>query len=591
MDPLEQYAASKGIALPQADPLAAYASAKGIAVEQTPAPAPPELGVGERIGQGMAAVNSTVDRATLGIPTMLLRGLGKLGVTPAGNMAAGIDRYRNDNPRLSAATDMPAYLEGGGPGAIAKGVDRLIPQGESALARAGSTALSGAATNAALTEAEDATKGGKSLKEAGKDIGLSSLWGGVFGAGLGGLGALSSKVLDSKGGEARRYIEDRGGEVGVTSPGKGPIFDSMDVKGNTAADIGDQARKSGENVEAGLNEYKFAKATQPYMSLKSKIPQDVLETPAVPIDDTMSELQSQIQKQQDPVARNAMREQYATMDQSATPRSEPAPGTTPKIEALRALIDDAKEPTSKAHLQGLLDKETAAMGPPQGPIRPRMYTHEAANDLRKVLGRNAGIGESNAASKQPQREQFADLKEKVDQGPLAPANKAFHEGMNDYEESMNMLDLKKNKKPGANEANIRKATIKGQRRGQNTVTAGAERSRLDDFTAKHPDLGLELERPEILRKQADLQFNLGGAGLHAPLTDIARHNILPALAATLLHQAGMGKAAWATILANLAAHNAKPLTGRVLYNPAKAGAAVADEIPMSLLYKAARGNE
>lgn len=547
-----------------------------------PAPAaPPEMSRGERVGQGMAAVNSGVDRMLFGIPSMLLRGAAKIdhatGMEEPGwaeNAANGIEEYRNRNPRLSTATDMPAYLSGageakavenlaepafrsiGGPAAIAKGVEQLLPASATPLARAGRSVVTGAGTNAVLSEAESAMNGSTLGEAAGKAAG-SALIGGALGGGFGLLGSAAEGTLGSKGAKARRYIEDRGGTVSATSPGKGPIYDSMDVGGNNAADIGEQARKSGERVEKGMNDYKRQAASEPYEREVGKIGPEKANARVVEMDQILGDLHEAARTEQDPIIRHQLEDQIDTIERTAT-------------------VDVGKA--------SLPYRDAPQAGKP-------IYSEKELNDLRQVMGDKGKVGQSNKASLAPLREATSKVKAEVDHGPYAPANKAFHEGMNDYEESLNLLDMKKNKKSGPNEANIKKASIKGQRRGQNTVTAGAERSRLDAFTAKHPELGLELERPELLRKQADLQFNAGGAGGHANLIDVAKHNVIPAAFSLMLQQAGLGKAAWLTMAAHMAAKNSQPIAARLLYNPALMAEA-ASKLPKSLLFQAARkGNE
>lgn len=566
MDPLAQYLESKQAPAPSGDPLEAYLASKPAASAPAPA-APPQLGVGERIGQGLAAVNSTVDSSLVGIPRMLLHGLGKLGVGPAEDAAQGIERYRRDNPRLSMATDLPAYLDGGGeakagaealstiPSMLSRGVERALPKGEGAVARAGVKTLAGAGSNAAISEANAATSGGKPLDEVGKDIGLSALWGGVLGGGLGGLGALSSKVLDSKGAEARRFIEARGGEVGVGTPGKGPVYDTMDVKGNTSADIGEQSQKSGEKVQKGLDDYKKQVASDPYAREVGKITPKQAADRVNDMGPMLKDLREAARTEQDSTIRAKLQDQIKTIEGTAQVR-----------------VGKEWMPYSEAPHAG-----------------DPMYSEAELNDLRSAMGSTAKAGESTKASLGPLRESYSKVKAEVDQGPYAPANKVFNEGMTDYEDSLSKYDLKKNTKPGPNAANIKKLAIKGERKGQDTYTAGRERPGADAFSAKHPDLGLELERPELLRKQGELSFNLGEAGSHANLKEVVRHNAAPAVLSLMLQNAGMGKSAWLTMLAHLANKNAMPLNGRVLYNPASAGADIAQNTPLSLLFQAARG--
>lgn len=91
---------------------------------------------------------------------------------------------------------------------------------------------------------------------ASKAQGGSGVEGALMGGALGSLGPLGRAAMNSRGGQARQFIEQHGGQVGVTSPGKGGPYERMDVSGTTDADIGAQAASSAEKGLGMLNQEK-----------------------------------------------------------------------------------------------------------------------------------------------------------------------------------------------------------------------------------------------------------------------------------------------------------------------------------------------
>lgn len=562
--------ADDGLTFEQLQAMGAKPSGDGLTFEQLQAmgakpsaPASPQasptqqqMSTSERVGQGMAGVNSAVDRMFFGIPSMLLRGAAMIdhatGMEEPGfaeKAAHGIEDYRSNNPRLSAATDLPGYVEGG-PAALAKGVERLLPKVANPVAKVGRAAVAGAGTNAALSEAESAFNG-SDLSTAGKNAGAAAEGGAALGTLSGLLGAGANAVLGGKGAKAREFIESRGGKVGVTSPGKGGPMDTMDVKGNDAAAQGEQSRIAGERVDKGMADYKQQVASDPYAAEVAKIGPKAASARVVEMDQILDHLRTAARTEQDPIIRHQLEDQIDTIERTAT-------------------VDVGK--------QSLPYRDAPQAGKP-------IYSETELNDLRQVMGDKGKVGQSNKASLAPLREATSKVKAEVDQGPFAPANKAFSTGMKDYEESINLLDMKKNKKAGPNEANINKVRIKAQRKGNNDVTPGSERQRIDKFSAKHPELGLELDRPELLKKQADLEFTAGGMPGHG-FFERASHISAP-LALALAASGGNLKTA-AAIATFLLARNSAPIAGRLLHDPALMAKA-ASELPKSLLFQAARG--
>lgn len=583
----------------------------------------PEQGtVGQRLRSAGAAVNSGIDAVTLGS----YGGLNRLVGDPMG-VAKGIDEYRQEHPDLHGWTDAaltgPLALEGPAVEAAGKAapfikspMKALFEAAESAIPKAGANRVAqvarvpivGAAAGAGAGASSSATSGG-SLPE----IGEAAKQGGAFGYAFGlpmagfasGVGMLSDAVLNSKGGQARRFIEERGGKVGVTTPGKGPVFDAMDVEGNASADIGEQARKSGERVEEGLRNYKEEVASKPYRREVARVPEEKAsrQVDVTSLYDQMIEARGDV----------GLRDDIA-----------------PKLDRQIGILEGRRQGALSAEDAGLLKQLREVQAASQGKAQPRVekmiadleakqgsdrifVSEREANELRQKLAELGGVGEKTDAKLSPLKGAYGEAKDIVDRklftatpksGPLRPgegresvidveeapyakANRTFTAGMKDVDESNRLLDLKRSKKPGASEANINKLRVKGQRRGENTVTAGSERSRFDAFTEKHPELGLELERPELLRKQADLSFS-GGLPQHGNLYERLGHASMPLSLLYAATQGHGGKAALA-MGALLAARNRVPIAGRLLYPGALEGAAAETAMQrLNPLFQAAR---
>jgi hypothetical protein len=185
----------------------------------------------------------------------------------------------------------------------------------------------------------------------------------------------------------------------------------------------------------------------------------------------------------------------------------------------------------------------------------------------------AGVGKTTDAKLSPLKRAYENAKSLVDDGPYAEANRRYHEGLTDVSDSLDMVGLERT--TSVDEPIKGNLSVALQRRGQNTVTAGADTERLDidAFKAKHPELANTVDAPEIIRKQGDLGFHvlpqrhgglidrtgsaIGGAALLEGLSHLASSGHVP------------GWGAVAAALLGLGVQNAKPLAGRVLYGPAQ----------------------
>lgn len=198
--------------------------------------------------------------------------------------------------------------------------------------------------------------------------------------------------------------------------------------------------------------------------------------------------------------------------------------------------------------------------------RPLM-TQQEANGLRRSLAGIAGVGDTTAGKLAPLRRAYESVKAIVDQGPYAEANRKFASGMEDFNNSLDMVGLRSTNNPDEPIAgNLR---VKLQRAGQNTVTAGGDTEALDleAFKAKHPELANAIDAPEIIRKQGDLSFNLTGPSHGGFIERTGLHLSAPIMAA--MAYMGHGLKGAAAIPLALALQNRNAIAGRYLYGPAQ----------------------
>jgi len=327
--------------------------------------------------------------------------------------------------------------------------------------------------------------------------------------------AIGAGVARSKGAQARRFIEQRGGKVSAGTPGKGRVFDTMEVEGTTDADIGEQARRSGERVQPQLEQYRRDVAQKPYLDELTRI------TPA----------QAGQLVDVRPIYSDLVKSYYH-------------PGTDPQVASqIKRQLDIMDERYTR----------------PNGDI---LMPQEHLNGLRKTLGGLAGAGETSDPSLAPLRSAFGTAKSLVDGGPYARANAAFAAGSADAAEGMKDVGLRRSYSATAPERDVNKLRIKAQRIGQNTVTAGSDNPGFERFRTRHPELALELERPALLRAKGDLTFGLQKE--HGGLID--RNGSAMGMAATIAAAATGGHGgSIMPALAAFAYQNRTPIAGRLLY--------------------------
>lgn len=398
---------------------------------------------------------------------------------------------------------------------------------------------------AAAPVATGAVEGAVSSKAQGG----GALGGGVVGAGLGALGPLGRAVMSSKGGAARQFIEDRGGSVGPTTPGKGGPFDSMVTQGNTDADIGQQAAAS---ADQGL---------------------DMLK----------AERESKLR----PIGR-----QMEAIDNSAAGRAKV------DVTDLVTKLEDARDSLKTTpDMRAKLTDQLALITKNQKPgFNPQVHNFELSesdvNAVKRMLATAGKVGKSTDATLIPAQQAASTARDLVDQGPYAQPNAQYAAESNRMRESRRLLGI--NERPMTPEetrASVDKVKNRIVRRGQNTVTAGGQDADLEEFEQRHPDIGLELSKPALLRKKADLSFSLFPKA-HGGLIDrtgsgVATAAAMDAVASLMGHGYSSPAKALTTAGLALALKNMPAIQGRLLY-PAAKGLADGSASKLIPLFAAAR---
>lgn len=380
-------------------------------------------------------------------------------------------------------------------------------------------ALTGAVTGAATTAAQGVTEG-EDLDTALRSAKDSAKVGALIGGGAGVFAGAANKVNQSRGAQARRFIEEHGegADVGVMSPGRGGVFDA-ELAGLPANDkgIGAAAKIGADKLIAGIDAEFAAETKKPYQVIKALVdnsPEAMKPRDVAPI----------VTKMQD-----------AVHDL----------GTAPHVRA--ALSEQLKI------LESYRDPATEAVMLPENQL----------NALRRTLARSAKVGASDVAGEKeaPIRAAYATAKAMVDEGPYAALNEFYSEGASKRQADRVSLGLKK-KAPSDRGVDVRKAKLSLTRAGQNTATAGGDAD-VEGFKAANPELARYADLPELQRAKADLSFRLmpqhGGL-----IPRMAGAALGPGVAMGAL-AAGSGGAGLAVAPAIMALQNATPIAGRVLY--------------------------
>lgn len=430
--------------------------------------------------------------------------LGKLGLGP-------VAAYQN----MVAGTSAPGAPAANGP-AEARGFLRFAAGGVGGMAAGGAARAMGAPgavqniVGGAAAGAVPSAMQGDAPGEIAKNA--------AIGASVPTVGALLERggqhIMASRGAKARALLEKNGANVGIGDSGSGlPELDAVPGK-VTDADIGAQARRSGEALLAENDKRFDAEGRQPYKAVTE-----------------------QINKGQ---GRNLV---------------DIIPLRRKMIEVAR---DPSTDPATRAFLTGQV-KEIDAQFPDAG-MGKRFAPESWVNGKTSMLWDRANPSKLAVGAGSVQDAKLAEVasvgQAMREQGPYAEANAKYRAAKQESGEFRKALGLKPT--PSADETiDERRAANTLARRGQKTTTAGIQNG--DERLAKLIDNNPELERvaiaPELLRAKADLQFGVpmhGGLipqmGVHSaivhnvnPLAGRVLYN--PARAATPLGQSMQGAGA------------------------------------------------
>lgn len=400
---------------------------------------------------------------------------------------------------------------------MSKGAAALVPgKGILAGGTRGVAAYEGAVTPmAALESGGDAN----AMFRAATDP-ASLVIGGGLGAAGGAINKVAGKVNNSRGAQARRFIEQKGqgATVSPTSAGKGGVFEG-DLAGLPANDkgIGAAAKIGADKLISGIDAEFAAETKRPYQVMKNLI--DGSPEAAKPRD----------------VAPIVVKMQDAVHDL----------GTAPMVRSQLAeqlkILESYRDPTTEAV----------------------MLPENQLNALRRTLARSAKVGAGDVAGEKeaPLRAAYATAKAMVDEGPYAALNDFYAEGATKRQIDRTQLGLKK-KPPADRGVDVRKAKLSLTRAGQNTATAGGDAD-VEAFKAANPGLAQYADLPELQRAKADLSFRLmphhGGL---MPRMAGAALGPGAALGAVAMGHGGVGLATGAAMMG---LQNATPIAGRLLY--------------------------
>lgn len=466
-----------------------------------------------------APVYSLIDHASLGGLSAGLNAVSRSDrPVMADSILRGIDRYRRLQPTIAGITDMAGLLTGG-PAAIAEGVEQTIPRVVNPLAQA-ARAIVGAGVSSGIMAGSEAAIRGEDLPEVARETGRGYVGGTAVGAPLTAGGMLlrgaANTVLGSKGAKAREYLDARG--------------QPLTAQDTSDAAIGAAAQRTDDAVKSAMADYKDRVASGPYREEIAKVGEN-----------------------------DWLRQRLGL----PAMKDQPVDVTSIVANMAKAIQRPGIRPEAEAELRRQMDKALANYTPGSGPI---MMSQEYLNELRQSLGTAARF-DTTDPKLSPIKQAFNDAKALVDKGPYAEANRRFSTGLEDLNNSLDMVGLETSRDVDEPiKGNLR---VKAQRAGQNTVTAGADTEALDidAFKAKHPELANDIDAPEILRRQGDLSFNMTGPS-HGGF--IERHGVhLSPFVAAAIAASGHGLKGAAAIPLALALQNRNAIAGRLLYGPAQ----------------------
>ncbi len=455
-------------------------------------------------------------------------------------------RLTGNTPADAQERERQAQARGFAQFAVGQAIGPLVGGG---LARAGASPAIANVAGGVATGAVPSAMAGNGPLEIAKDAAI----GGALPAVGGMLSAAGRGVLGSHGAKARQRIEAAGGSVGVEDSGSGlPEFQGRGKI--TDADIGDVSREAARKLLAENDRRFDVEGRQPYRAATAEIEkgQGKNLVSIIPLRREMNRVAED--PSTDPGTRGFLRSQVAEMDAQFP-------------------IDNGRQYAPESWVNGKTSMlwERAKPGLPSG----------AGSVQDAKIGTVAAVGQK--------------LREA---GPYADANKRYAEAKGESGDFREALGLKRKPSPDENIDERRAANVLA-RRGQKTTTAGVQQGdkRLQELLDANPDLARVAEGPELLKAKADLQFRAGAPG-HGGMLErigIPGGSVIGATAGAAAGGAHGGIAgALLGLGTGLAAQNATPIAGRLLYNPAQAavptGEALSAAGPMAAQYAALKSN-
>lgn len=582
-----------------------------------------------------AGFNNAADAYTLGA----WGGLNRAAGDPFG-AAAGMDRFRREAPIAAATGAAPALLAEGPLQVLAGGIGRGLESAAEnpiiggALGRGARSLLTGIGTAGVIGGLNAASQGAspkEALKAGGENAALGAVTGLPLTIGAQGLGALGRAIQNSRGGQAREFLESHGATVG---PGGVDLPGAYITRGASDADIGAQAEASANRGLEMLNEQRRAEVSIPYRRELARIhgeaeavPEPVIEgneTERIP-EESMRHMigetpEPEVLESRPPTAEEAtyadrrlrptvqipvqsMAEMTANEVQPSDIVSEtPAPGALRDVRPIysklvEAYYDPSTDPAVAAKIKHVLTVMDERYTRPDGSI---LMTEEHLNGLRQQLQRTAKSGISTDERLNPLQQAASVARGMVEEGPYAEANQAYAEGSKRFRESRRLLGINERPKTlDESQAAVSKVKNLITRRGQNTVTAGGQEGRLAEFEARHPQIAEEFIKPEMLRRRADISFS-ALPKRHGGLTERLGSFVgAGALGEAALNMLGHGHVsvphALGTLAAGLTVQNLPAIQARLLYGPALAAQAAEplflQDIPLLQAARTAHGEE
>jgi hypothetical protein len=448
-------------------------------------------------------------------------------------------------------------------------------------------------------------------------FGAGSVGGELAGMAIGkGIGALGRLIKGSEGAAARDLTEAHGGTVGVRTPQSGipeteGITPSRNALGAVSRSSAQKIREElaaqfetnyGAPSRAARNMVETeppAAPPRPPGPWRSPLPDEAADTGGVPVRSMSNEPTAITQNKwagpEGEQKMNQMRSEYASRRPSPMPppvntetqrvsiHSAMAPREIPPqvpvgapadqlrdITPLRSKIAELaysdRTPTHVVpHLKAELDR-LDALRAPDG----RVFTTERSlNDIRGRYQDLADYGVPGGPGTGSTRDRAfkeiaATARSLVDEGPYAKPNQIYSEGMGEMRTDRQLLGLKA--KPGKSVTAEDKAVALALRSAGNDAEAAGSRlapGALQQFRLRHPELGRQIDAPDLLRAKDTLSFGLGGG-----------HSMDNLIQATAAGKRSLGHKAIDLGLSNLQAAN-----GRLLYKPAEAAIAAEPQMP------------